>query len=90
MMLIMLQAKQEAVEAEKLAKEMGVHNDNDLSALIAKRQNDRKSEMNNFLTNLEEKYAGTSQSKKRKIAKSKKQISLLISTVKDDRYSGLT
>ena len=43
----------------------------DLAALITKRQGDRKTEMNNFIAGLEEKYASTN-NKKRKTTKSKK------------------
>ena len=43
----------------------------DLAAIIAKRQGDRQTEMNNFLAGLEEKYCSTS-NKKRKTSKAKK------------------
>ena len=68
---IFLQAKEEAVEAEKAAKEMGMSSDGDLATMIAKRQGDRRAEMNNFFANLEEKYCSTN-NKKRKTGKSKK------------------
>ncbi len=66
-----LQAKEEAAEAEKAAKEIGMSSDGDLAAMIAKRQGDRETEMNNFLAGLEEKY-GSAKNKKRKTTKSKK------------------
>lgn len=66
-------AKREAVEAEEAAQELGLGKDNDLSAMIMKRQTNRQSEMNSFLAGLEEKYCSEkTNSKKRKSSKVKK------------------
>lgn len=62
------------MEAEKSAQELGLHGkDNDLAAMIMKRQTNRQSEMNGFLAGLEEKYCPEkNNSKKRKASKTKK------------------
>lgn len=69
-----VKAKKEAAEAEELAKELGIGKKNDLASMIMKRQTDREAEMNNFFAGLEDKYcqSNKSNSKKRKISKSKK------------------
>lgn len=62
------------MEAEKSAQELGLHGkDNDLAAMIMKRQTNRQSEMNSFLAGLEGKYCPEkTNSKKRKASKAKK------------------
>ncbi|KAE8591000.1 hypothetical protein XENTR_v10018273 [Xenopus tropicalis] len=54
-------AHEEAKEAEEIKKEMGLGDDSDdLKALIQRRQNDRKKEMDSFFDQLEAKYCNTS------------------------------
>ena len=66
-LLLILQAKKEAEEAEELAEELGVNKNNDmdaLSALIQGRQKSREQQSNDFFANLEAKYSQKSTSKK--------------------------
>ncbi|XP_071789160.1 dnaJ homolog subfamily C member 9-like [Asterias amurensis] len=68
-------AKQEAAEAEHLAKEMGLgqeNGDDALSALIKQRQQSRDQQMDSFMAGLEAKYCKPkSKGKKSKAAKTK-------------------
>ncbi|KAM9379976.1 dnaJ homolog subfamily C member 9 [Phaethornis superciliosus] len=49
-------AEKEAREAEKTKEELGLGDDDDLKALIQRRKEDRKKEMDDFLSQLEAKY----------------------------------
>lgn len=67
-------AQEEAKEAEKSRKELGLDGEDNLKALIQSRQKDRQKEMDNFLAQMEAKYCKSSKQggKKTAVKKEKK------------------
>ncbi|XP_060097213.1 dnaJ homolog subfamily C member 9 [Heteronotia binoei] len=65
-------AEKEAKEAEKSRKELGLDKDDDVRALIQKRNENRKKEMDDFLAQMEAKYGNSSKKGGKKTAATKR------------------
>ena len=59
-------AKEEAAEAEKAKKELGLDGDSSLRSMIMKKQEAREKEMDSFFAHLEAKYAEPEKKKTKK------------------------
>ncbi|XP_077206556.1 dnaJ homolog subfamily C member 9 [Paroedura picta] len=65
-------AEKEAKEAEKAREELGVDKDDDVRALIQRRNENRKKEMDDFLAQMEAKYGNSSKKGGKKTAAKKR------------------